>query len=456
MKIFRQILICSLVLLLLPCCLKAAADLIPATVSEAVRERVDEGYCVGIVVGMLNPQGREYFAYGHSDAGRKQQIDSNTVFEIGSVTKVYTTLALALMAAQGTVSLDEPVAALLPAGVTVPTLDGQQILLHHLAEHSSGLPRLPTNLAPADPNDPYADYDADRLYTFLGGHSLARAPGAAYEYSNLGSGLLGFALSRKIGKQFAALIRELICVPLGMKRTLIDESRLPDNNKAIGHAASRRLNDWHFDVIAGAGALRSTAGDQLRFLAAQLGLWESDLYAAMKTTHDLRFEVNERLKVGLGWHVTVNETGARRMYWHNGATGGFHSFVGFDPIEQTAVVVLCNSKFSIDDIGVHALWPEQKIAALPKTIAVERAILESYVGVYQLMPTFLITIRLEEDALTAQATGQEPFRIYPKSTSRFFYKVVEAEIEFESDQEGSVSGLTLFQGGRSVPAEKIK
>ena len=143
------------------------------------------------------------------------------MFEIGSITKVFTAAILADMVARGQVRLDDPVAQLLPATVKVPSRNGRRITLLDLATQSSGLPRLPTNFAPKDSANPYADYGDQQLYDFLSGYELPRDPGATYEYSNLGMGLLGHALARKAGMSYEQLVSRRVLAPLGMKETAI-------------------------------------------------------------------------------------------------------------------------------------------------------------------------------------------------------------------------------------------
>ena len=137
----------------------------------------------------------------------------SSVFEIGSITKVFTTSVLALMAATGDVSLDDPVTKFLPSTVTFPE-SGRPITLADIATQSSGLPRLPTNFSPADPSNPYADYSVDQMYEFLGGVRLTRAPGDSYEYSNLAMGLLGHVLALRAGTTYEAMVTDRLLVPI--------------------------------------------------------------------------------------------------------------------------------------------------------------------------------------------------------------------------------------------------
>lgn len=183
-----------------------------------VRDRVDSGRSEGIAAGMIFAGGDAHVV-AHGDAGGGRRLDADSVFEIGSITKLFTGTLLAAMARNGEVRLTDPVASLLPAGLSVPALKRRQITLEDLATHSSGLPRDPTTLGPGSTANPYADYSADALCEFLAGHELARAPGSRVEYSNLATGLLGHALALRAGTTYGELVRERILQPLGMTST---------------------------------------------------------------------------------------------------------------------------------------------------------------------------------------------------------------------------------------------
>ena len=249
-----------------------------AEIRSLLENRIDLGKkAVGIVVGTIDEKGRAVIGYGKLAKDRDEQPDGDTVFEIGSITKVFTSLILADMVERGEVKLDDPVSKFLPASVTVPSRNGRQITLLDLSMQISGLPRLPTNMKPADPANPYVDYDAAKLYEFLSGYKLQRDIGEKYEYSNLGVGLLGHALSLKAGMSYEQLVKKRILEPLGMTSSSVTLS----NRRRNGwHRSRRRLSpvkNWDLDALAGAGALRSTANDMLKFLAANLELTDSPL-----------------------------------------------------------------------------------------------------------------------------------------------------------------------------------
>ena len=187
-----------------------------AEIRKILARRIDEDrQSVGIAVGMLGPAGRRIVGYGALENGDPRPLTGDTVFEIGSVTKVLTALLLTDMVQHGEVALSDPVATCLPAQVTVPQRNGRQITLLDLATHRSGLPRLPSNFKPKDPSNPYADYTVEQLYQFLSTYELPRDVDSQTEYSNLGFGLLGHALERRSGMNYESLVRRRILDPLG-------------------------------------------------------------------------------------------------------------------------------------------------------------------------------------------------------------------------------------------------
>ncbi len=281
--------------------------------------------------------------------------DGDTVFEIGSVTKVFTSIALADLVLSGDLGLDTPVQGLLGDEVRVPMRDGAEITLGRLATHSSGLPRLPDNLAPADWANPYADYTVEHLYEFLAGHKLARGIGKAVEYSNLGYGLLGHALTLAEGTDYETLIARRILEPLEMSDTAVELTPPLRERLAPGHDEELRpVPNWDIPTLAGAGALRSTVNDLLTFLEANLGLRQTPLREAMARTHVPQVtDPALGMDIGLAWIIA--DEGDRRIVWHNGATGGYSSFIGFDPEAREAVVVLSNSVISVDGLAYRLL-----------------------------------------------------------------------------------------------------
>lgn len=425
---------------------------VPDDVRANVRARVEAGWSVGMVVGVVDSTGARYLAAGSAARGSTAVVDEQTVYEIGSITKVFTALLLADMAVRGEVGLDDPVQRWLPGSVRVPRRDSLEITLRLLASQRSGLPRLPDNLAPANPQNPYADYDSVRLFAFLNGYTLPRSPGARYEYSNLGAGLLGYALARRVGTSYEDLVLRRVALPLGLASTRITLTEDMRARLARGHAGEREAANWDLDALAGAGALRSTAADMTRFLAAAMGLVRTPLDSAFRLTEQAQADAGPGMRIGLGWHVM--QRGATRIVWHNGGTGGYRSFIGFDPARRIGVVVLSNSTEAADDVGFHALDPTFPLTTVRAAIRLRAESLETYVGEYQLGPGFALSVRRVGANLVAQATGQGAVIIYPSARDEFFYRITDAQISFVRDSTGQVASLVIRQNGRDQPARR--
>jgi D-alanyl-D-alanine-carboxypeptidase/D-alanyl-D-alanine-endopeptidase len=407
----------------------------------------------GIVVGLLDHGTPRFLAAGRSAGPDSPAPDADTEFEIGSISKVFTTTLLAEMVGRGEVALDDPVQKLLPKDVRVPARGDRQITLLDLATASSGLPRLP-EMKPKNASDPYADFGAAELYAWLGKYELERDPGAKYEYSNLGMGLLGHALALRLGKGYEACVRERVLAPLGLADTAIELSAAQRARLAAPHDQDLEpSSNWTFDALAGAGAWRSTARDMLKWLAACMSPPQGKLGDAMRSTFAVRRPTTMKgMSIGLGWHVAVH--GEQHTVWHNGGTGGYHSFCGFDPASGANVVVLSNSAKDIDDLGRHVLDPsfQPKLPAATKPkpkaeVAVPAAVLARYAGTYEFAPGFAIEITADGDKLFAQATGQQKVRVFASSPTRFFFRVVDAELDFATDAEGKATAVTLLQDG---------
>jgi len=436
-----------------------------AEIAAILKTRVEtERRTVGVVVGVIDAKGRRIIAAGARGAGDTRPLDGDTEFEIGSVTKVFTSLLLADMVRRGEVALNDPAAKYLPPGANLPQRGDRQITLIDLATHTSGLPRMPGNFTPKDPANPYADYDDAKLYAFLAKAPLNSDIGATYSYSNLGVGLLGQLLARRAGMPYAALVQKRITGPLGLKDTAIALTPAQKARLAAGHDGGLTPTPyWDLDSLAGAGALHSTANDLLAFLAAELGYVDTPLKAAMADQLVPRRQAGGNLKVALGWHVSPRPGApgepADEIVWHNGGTGGFRSFVGFDKARGVGVVVLMNASNDIggDDIGMYVLAgaPVSKVAPPRQTVAVAPEILDRYVGQYQLTPAMLVTVTRQDQRLMAQLTGQRIFEIFAESPTDFFWKVVDAQAHFEVGPDGKATSLTLRQNGREMIAPRL-
>jgi CubicO group peptidase (beta-lactamase class C family) len=359
----------------------AVEDEVNALIAKRV---VVDPRLLGVVIALERGSERAVVGWGTSKP------DGDTVFEIGSVTKVFTARLLVDLVERGQAALDDPAESLRPNAKMPRSASGSRFTLRHLAEHRSGLPRLPDNMLSADPMNPYADYTPALLDAFLSAYALSVEPGTKLEYSNIGYGLLGALLAEKAGVDYASLVSARLAGPLGMTRTAVAWT----GPMAKGHIlGGDPASNWDLNALAGAGALKSTANDLLKFVS------------------------NAAAKPGapLGW---IDEG----FIWHNGQTGGFSSFIGFNRATGTKVIVLSNVSVSIDDVGRHLLDASRPLESPPPgypEVPVVRALLDEYTGRYELAPDAVITIRRDGDGLTAQLTGQPAFRIFASSQMDF-------------------------------------
>jgi serine-type D-Ala-D-Ala carboxypeptidase/endopeptidase len=332
-------------------------------IDKIVQPLVESNTNIGVAAGVLVGDQKLVRGYGKVIYGMDRKPDGDTVYEIGSISKVFTATLLAQMVREEKLKLDDPIESYLPKTVKVPVFEKRKITLQDLATHVSGLPRLPTNFVPKDWTNPYADYTVENLYDFLSNHKLRRKPGETYEYSNLGVGLLGHVLARKNGKSYEQLLIERICEPLGMNSTRITLS--PELQQRLAPAYTTHgvwklriylpNRNWNIPTLAGAGAIRSTVNDLLKFISANMGITKTNLKGACDLAHQERFKQSDMLKLGLGWHILHFEDVGKPIYWHNGGTGGYRTFLGFIKEKKIGVVLLSNTQSSVDSAALELL-----------------------------------------------------------------------------------------------------
>jgi len=436
----------------------ATAQALPddAAVRAILAQRIAQKQGVGFAVVLVDAAGTRVVTAGVVQRGGAL-VTADTEFEIGSITKTFTSLLLAQQVEAGTLTLDTPAARLLPEAAGGLAREGKFVTLGQLATHTSGLARLPPNMAPADRTNPYADYDRARLVAGLVATPLAGDPPAPYAYSNYGAGLLGYALTYRDGG-YARVVRERILVPLGMADTAVDLTPAQRSRAAVGH--DNELNpvrDWTFDALAGAGALRSTANDMAAYLRAAMDPGNGPLGPAFRLAETPRSDgPSPATRVGLAWHVTTRD--GRTFTWHNGGTAGFASMLAFDAGRREGVVVLGNAQTSVDDLAFHLLDPAQPLAAprvVRTAVTLAAPALDRVVGSYELGPGFVLKVWREGTRVLAQATGQGTAEVFPESENVFFYKVVDAQLAFTRDAAGNIDGVVLRQGGREVPGKRV-
>jgi len=323
-------------------------------VKEHIKARISRGNSYGIVIGVVSASGTEFFSYGKKTVTGEEKVDEHTIFEIGSVTKVITTLLLADMIIKQEVKLSDPIEKYLPETVKIPERAGKKITFEHLATHTSGLPHIPTNFS-FDSDNKYSETE---LYDFLSGYKLTRDIGSEFEYSGMGMGLIGHTLSLIANKNFEQLLIERICNSLGMNSTRIFLNSELKQRLSKAHSDKKETQYCYLpSVFDGAGSIRSTAVDLVNFLSANINIKNTVLKNAINLCHQPRKSTYGNEKIGLGWFISKRN--GREIFYHAGNTFGFASFCGFMKKVKVGVVVLSNSHSSVSDIGFHLLTDGQ-------------------------------------------------------------------------------------------------
>lgn len=409
---------------------------------EILADRIEVGRkSVGMVALTLQDGHRELVAHGRS--GRPGvALDGDTVFEIGSVTKVFTALLLADMVLRREAALDEPVAALLPAGTRVPERV-TPITLLDLATHTSGLPRVAGNSRPGDPAQPYADYSVGQMRAFLAAHELRHQPGTRFEYSNLGFGLLGHALAARAGTPYEALLVERICTPLGLGDTRI----VPTAAMAARHAQGHDVNlfpvpDWKFLSLEATGGLHSTANDLAAFLEAASGQRPSPLRDAFALLLSTWRPCDRAMRAAaLGWFVEPLHND--EFVLKTGGTGGSRACIGWSRARRCTAVVLSNTDWwGVDDIVLHLIGSSLPVKPEWRALMLDAARLERLVGRYQ-SEELTIAVTRQGDRLFAKLDDRPMFEIFAASDTDFFYRVVDAGLSFELGPDGRAAAVVL-------------
>jgi CubicO group peptidase (beta-lactamase class C family) len=316
-----------------------------------------------MVIGLVDEHGSRIFSAGKLDNGTTQEVNGDTVFFIGSVSKTFTTLLLEEMVERGEMKLDDPAAMYLPKPVKVPAYQGKAFTLLDLATHTSGLPFNPDNMTGNSAKEQYETYTTGKMYAFLSGYSLDRAPGTEFRYSNVGMALLGHLMALKAGTNFESLVVDRLCRPLHMNSARITLTPELKARLAMGHDDSGKPSPpWDFQVYSPAGNIHSTANDLLIYASAQAGLAPSRLASLMEKTHLIRFTDSHGAPdipgFGVFGHTAMDwvdraayQPPGMELLGHAGGSGSYHAFVGFDQKQRRGVVVLSTA----NDVSVEAI-----------------------------------------------------------------------------------------------------
>ena len=385
-------------------------------------------------------------------------LDERSLFEIGSVTKVFTALLTQRLVERGVLQWSDTLRDRLGEDFAFASNDVASISLQALAAHVSGLPRLPPNFAPRDGDNPYVDYSADALRAFLGSFEPDTL-NSAYAYSNLGFGLLGYLAAASVDLEYPDALRQYVIAPLALNQTYPGIADAPATRLAAGHSAAEPVAHWKFDALAGAGSMVSSAADMAAFVQLNLNPGEHPMAPALLAIRRPRVAAAATGgEVAFAWHVNPASAAREPIYWHSGGTGGFRSVIAFRPDAGKGIVLLANGDAELSNLALAyllAATTESDAARSPETIAIAAEDLEAYVGRYALAPEFILTVTAVEEQLYAQATGQNTFPVFASASDRFFFRAVDAQLEFSRADDGSIDAVTLFQNGREIRGERL-
>lgn len=419
-------------------------------IAAQVQPYIDAEIATGIVVAVFDAGRKEIYGFGKGPDGKVP--DGKTLFEVGAVTKAMTGLLLADAIQRREVQLDTPLTDLIPPGVTAPTRDKKPITMQQLAIHTSGLPRVPPSLmTQGKAPDPYASYGEDQLYTDLIHTELEHAPGEIVLYSNYGSGVLGFALGRKIGGGYGNALATRIFEPLGLASSFVKPPATAQARRAQGTTDDLKAAvPWTWDALAGAGALITDARDLLVFVDAEVdaGLGsKGPLRAPMKLAQEPQLDhVGDNEGLGL-----MIDSGGR--FWANGSTGGFHAFVGFDPKSKHGVIVLASTATSLVDHVADALYKILDGAPPDAPKFATAAQLVPFAGNYDLGGSKL-QITVEGKRLYVVGPNEPPHRLVPISDHEFWSESLQTVAVFERDGD-RVARLVFAIGDHQIAATRL-
>ncbi len=427
-------------------------------IKELVQPLLESSIVRGISIGVIDHDRKWTQSYGTLSESDAATPDENTIYEIGSISKVFTGILLANEITAGEVSLDTSVGEIATSLTDSNPELANSVLLRHLATHSSGLPRMPTNWNPVDANQPYADYTRELMMAYLALAKLKSKPGAASGYSNYGVALLGELLAMKAGASYEQLLRQRITRPLAMTSTSI---RVDDDNRS--HVAPPHQpngdggDEWAFDAFAGAGGIHSTASDMLRFMDAHLHPLQDATQQPLAQAIELAWQqhlpaTDDGVAMGLGWHFTRDG----KTRWHSGHTDGYHCIVLMNREIACGVSVLCNTASGdIDALGksiLRVLAGESVASMTVSNLVLPADEIQRLVGNYVFKRDFVLNVTAKSDRLFVRATNQPQFRVFPSSLSEWSYRDVEGKLTFELPKAGSATALTLHQNGRDMKA----
>lgn len=351
-----------------------------------------------LTIGICDKGSKQIFYYGETEKSNNTLPDSNSIFEIGTLTEAFTCILFADRTLKGIMHIDDKLQDYLPVSVPSPiyqpvvckpvddskdyysypddknmrikikpylctpdtTFQPQPIILCYLASHTSGLPNLPFNFSSKNKMNPYADYTSENLYKFLNNYELDKSIGFHYSYSEIGIALLGLAISRKMNKDYDSILIKNFLDTMKMNDTRIHLS-INQNKRLLQGYSENGLKTvpWTADVFASVVGLKTTPSDMMKFISQNISVEKNYLTNLLNYTHNSRLKpgglFDENLEIAMGWKIIPLGIESQKIVMQSGMTGGFAAFAGFVETSHTAVFVLSSVSRDVNEIGVDVL-----------------------------------------------------------------------------------------------------
>jgi len=422
---------------------------IPSDVVKEIDKRVANGSYPSIVIGQFKDGKVSYYAAGYQNVANKTKATKETLYEIGSISKTFTSLLLAKLATENKLKIEDPISRYLPGSLKLKDTAGTEITFRHLATHTSGLLRLPFGYNPDDWSNPYLGYYRENLFLYLSKFEPGEV-GTTNSYSNLAVGLLGETLAVIEDTPYKTLIQTEILDALELKHTYFEVPEDQQSNFATPYAKGKEVSSWEFDVLAPAGALRADIKDLVNYGVSYLN--KNKLSEAQAMTTQTHFEIEEGRTVGLAWFKNENRI------FHGGGTGGFLTHLEIDLENNAVVAVMTNTADNNpSDLASFLLNPEENSLFKEETPAVpiSEEDLLLYTGKYhneQYGLNFVVSVSNKTLHVKLNSQNAVPADFIGSHT--FQNDMVKAQIIFKMEN-GLPTALTLLQGGQDVECKKI-
>tara|TARA_R110002073_G_scaffold118918_1_gene258263 strand:- start:100548 stop:101939 length:1392 start_codon:yes stop_codon:yes gene_type:complete len=430
-------------------------------VAKHVTPAIEAGMIPGAVIGIYKDGEVSFYPIGTLNYDQDQAPTTETLYEIGSISKVVTGVFFADAVRRGEVTLDTLVDDLLPDGYKVQTKEGEDLKLWHLTTHTSGWGTAPANISPTDGERPLLGYSKEMMFDAINTMPLKQAPGEAFEYSNFAVGLLGTLIADNAEGEYESLVINRIIEPLGIENFIIDLTEDQQQHLAPATVSGQNTKAWgKSGSMDPCGMWVTNAPGLLKFAMASIypkdGTHAGDVYQSVENSRETLYDIESGGNLCSGWFKSPDGS----TFWHNGMTGGYSSYMAVNPKHDGAVVLLSNGAAIETTIIGEKIIQElfgivsDPISTAPK-VAVDDEELDKLIGVYNSATYgFDMTISEAQGNLLVQLTGQQPLALAALSEIRFKIKIVDAEIEFDVPEEGNATSVTLFQNGMEIKCER--